>query len=304
MSGVRAPGGPLASPVRVEAPLCCLGESERAPQGVCLPEGWGASRQRPVTVSVSTGKCVASSGLGVPNGGPVGDGPPAPGQSAANCRPDRSCVHTASGPRARWAVCCVAGRSGRCGPGGARVHAHGPPQSPRGTPVSPPSCSLRPCVFHKSVLPPSTGSSCVLGFGVEGQKGQRSRPGWGGSRMTAIWGWRAVAVRFLRPRGTRVSVLGGYLLGVRKRAAVHVQPLGVGGRGRCQPLLCAPPVPEASPACSALPLPCPVPTSQDRPEEDAEAPRGVPLWSGGPGREWQGAPPSPPHLRHQGPDSE
>lgn len=162
--------------------------------------------------------------------------------------------------------------------------------------MSSPSCSLRPCVFHRSVLPPSTGSSCVLSFGVEGQKEQRSRPGWGGSRMTAIWGWRAVAVRFLRPRGTRVSVLGGYLLGVRKRVAVHVQPLGVGGRGRCQPLLCAPPVPEASPACSTLPPPCPVPTSQDRPEEDAKAPRGVALWSGGPAGSGRGL-----HLPHPTP---
>ena len=114
--------------------------------------------------------------------------------------------------------------------------------------------------------------------------------------MSPIWGWRAVVVRFLRPWGTRVSVPGGYLLGVCKRAAVHVQPLGVGGRGLDQPLLSAPSVPEASPACSTLPTPCPVPTSQDRLEEDAEAPRGAARGVGARARSGRGL-----HLPHPTP---
>lgn len=99
--------------------------------------------------------------------------------------------------------------------------------------------------------------------------------------MTPIRGWRAVVVLFLGLRGgTCVSVLG-----VRRWVAVRAQPLKVGGRGRCEPLLCAPPLPcahlsgLAGGGCQGPPC-------------------GGSGWSGGPGREWAGGStfPSPPPL--------
>ena len=53
-------------------------------------------------------------------------------------------------------------------PGGAPGPRPRPPPVPLGDPVSLPSCSLHPCVFHKFVLPSSVGSFCVLRFGVKG----------------------------------------------------------------------------------------------------------------------------------------
>lgn len=200
----------------------------------------------------------------------------------------RSCVRPASGSRAHRAVCSVAQEGPCLAQGAPRVHAHGPPRAPGGPGVT-------TVLFATSVRLPQICSPFKCGLFLcaalwgERVKGAEITARVGGFRVTLIRGWRAVACRFLGCRGNLCFRPGGHVLGVRWLYASS--PLEWAGGGGV--------------SCSCVLPTCPAPTSQDRPEEDAKAPRGVAL--GGVGTRagsGQGAPPSPPHPHRQGSDSE
>ena len=309
VSGVRAPGGPLASPVWVEAPLCCLGESERAPQGVCLLEGWGASRQRPVTVSISTGKRVASSGLGVPVcvGGAVGDRPPGGAQPAAGLTGPECALPLAHVPagrcvvwRALWPLWPRRGRAAQEVPGSM-------PTAPRSAPGG-------PLCHHRLVLYVHASSTNLFSPQVRalpvcwasGWKGERGRShGQGGrDQRRALFGAGG-------PRRCGFSGHGGLVFlsrGVTSwgsasgRLCTSSPSEWVEGGAISRSCVLPPSQKPPPPAHPPTPLPCPHLSGP------AGGGRRGPPWGGsvewGPGPGVAGAPPSPPHPRRQGPDSE
>lgn len=216
-------------------------------------------------------------------------GPPAPGRSAASLRPDRGPASALPLAHVLTGLCAVWPRRGRALPRGR------PGSTPTAPPRAPGGPGVTTVLFATSVRLPQICSPFKCGLFLcaalwgERVKGAEITARVGGFRVTLIRGWRAVACRFLGCRGNLCFRPGGHVLGVRWLYASS--PLEWAGGGGV--------------SCSCVLPTCPAPTSQDRPEEDAKAPRGVAL--GGVGTRagsGQGAPPSPPHPHRQGSDSE
>ena len=170
--------------------------------------------------------------------------------------------------------------------GGAPGPCPRPPPVPLGDP------GVTTVLFATSVRLPHICSPFKCGLFLcaalwgERVKGAEVTAGVGGSSVALIRGWRAVAVPFLGLQGALVFPSWGSRPG--RPVAVRVQPLAVGGRGRCELLLCAPHLP-----CPHLSGPA---------GGGCQGPLwGGSGWSGGPGREWAGgstfpSPPPPPGV--------
>lgn len=142
----------------------------------------------------------------------------------------------------------MAGSTDRCGPGGAVPRAGGAPgPCPRPPPVPLGDPGVTTVLFATSVRLPHICSPFKCGLFLcaalwgERVKGAEVTAGVGGSSVALIRGWRAVAVPFLGLQGALVFPSWGSRPG--RPVAVRVQPLAVGGRGRCELLLCAPHLP-------------------------------------------------------------
>lgn len=235
------------------------------------------------------------------SGGSRGGGPPAPGRSAASHRPDRSCVRTASGPRAFRPACGVAGRSGRCGPGGAVPHR----RCPGSMPTAPPSAPGGPLCHHRLVLYVHASSTnlfsprvqalpvcCTLGW--KGKRGRDHGRG-GGIKDDPDLGLEGCGGAVSQATGDSCFCPGGLPPGGPQAGGCARPAPRTGWKGAL----------SAAPVCSPRPRsPALSPPLRTGWRRTPRAPVGRLCGVGARGREWREAPPSPPQPRRQGPDSE
>ena len=199
------------------------------------------------------------------------------------------------------AVWC-GGRSGHCGPGGAVPHKRCLGPCPRPPAVPPGDPCVTTVLFSTSTRLPQICSLPKYGlFLCAGLQGGRAK----GAEVTArVGGIKDEPYLGLEGRGGAVSQAMGDSCfcpgglppgGLPAGGCARPAPRSGWKGARSAAPVCSP-RPRSLPRLHTLPPPCPVPTSQDRLEEDAEAPRGAALWSGGPGQEWRGL-----HLPHPTP---